>query len=427
MLPGQFRVIPQDEMRVSLVRVPYLDRAPNGTRRNQEQKAGTPETGHELLLTASGEELDTFLPNEQLDSYQIQTSSVNLAAILNGDSQIVSAAATFGVAPTSLPLAIGGTSIPIANGTNAWNTVSNVVIPAPTVTDPATGTAVNMSGKSLLLTPNPPEWLGKLYALQPVKVSAQVYYQFTEKSGSTTFKVPSWWFNISWDANERTGIATGGDTVRVFIHQAVFDAFVINASFAGVTENGVAQATPVGGDTNLVSLDPGANAADGYYVGKTLTWTLSYTVRSSTIVNYTGSTKLAGLNQVWSSGAKMTTGNPYSISGLSQTIYKPADYVFISPPAGFAAGLLAARNWTPYTGNLGWMEQDCGATRYLGKVINVTGADSDFENMKAMVQSEELDLYRGITRLRLGPPARLAFKSLLDQARTHSADQIIYL
>jgi hypothetical protein len=350
--PGQFKVVSQDEQRVSQVRVPFLDRATNGTRRYQEQKAGTEEIGHVLILTASGKELDTFLPDEKLDSYFMQTVAPSGAAfknwVLNKSGSLVAAGQVAGIPPQLLPLNVGPVTLKYQTTSgNLPATNKDVKIAGPSFLN-GQGQSVSTSGKNILVGENLPDWLKELYTVEEVTVVCPVYYEFKERQfpAGTTFQVETWWYSVQWSAEDFAGYkgtSSSYSSYRVFIHNAEIKAFLINVATGGAT------------------------------------------------------------------------------------IYKQPDYTFIQPPAGFAAGLLAARNWTPYKGSVALKEQDCGAVRYMGKVMNMTGADPELETMRAMVASERLDISSGTTRLTFGPPARIAYRTLLDAVRPNPNEQIVYL
>lgn len=357
MEPGKFKVVPMDELRVSQVRVPFITRAPAGNRLYQEQRAGTAEAGHVLLLTASGEEVDTFLPNDKAQSYLMQTTGVSGAAlktwVMNRDSNIVAAAQAVGLTPAALPINIGPAGLGYANpSSNLPNLNKTVSVPSTRFLN-AAGQNVSTSGMQLLASEALPEWLKNQYTVVPVKVTGSLYFEFKESDYdnrvlTNSYQVPSWWYGVQWSSTDGAGFKGTNNRdysgYQVFIHNFELDAVLINTSVPAPT-----------------------------------------------------------------------------------TIYEAPKYQFIQPPAGFAQGLLDARKDTPYQGILGWQEQECGATRYMGKVINVTGSDPAFASMRAMVQSEELDLESGRTTLRLGPPARHDFPSLLEQTPAFSAQQIVYL
>jgi hypothetical protein len=109
------------------------------------------------------------------------------------------------------------------------------------------------------------------------------------------------------------------------------------------------------------------------------------------------------------------------------TIYRPADYDFIAPPAGFAAGMQESQGWTPYAGSLAIEEEEAGGTRYRGCKVNLTGALPEYATMGALVESETLDLDTGRTTLGLGAPARLDYRTFVDRIRRTPQDNIVYV
>jgi len=356
--PGQFKVVSQDELRVSQVRVPYYDRGVTGARRFQEQKSGTEEIGHVMILTASGKELDTFLPEEKLDSYVLQTVATSGTAlknwIMNRDGNIVSAGQLAGISPQSLPLGIGPATLQYQTKSSDLPTLNKSIPVAAVSFLNSQGQTVSTSGKNILISPSLPEWLKDQYTVEEVSIVGSLYYDYKESTYTsaggtpTIHQLPTWWYSIQWtgtdDAGFRGTSSSNYSGYELFTHNFEIPAYLINAS------------APSG-----------------------------------------------------------------------STIYRDPDYTFISPPSGFSAGLLAARNWTPYKGSCGWKEQDCGAVRYMGKTVSITGADAELATMRAMVSSERLSLSTGATRLTLGPPSRLAYRTLLEAVRPNPNEQIVYL
>lgn len=345
------------QFRISQVKVPYLDRGADGLRRYQEQSAGVAEPGHVQIYTASGEELDTFLPNDSQPSYIIKTvaptGSTLKEWVLNRDAQIAAAAAGASLAPTSLPLDIGSASLAYqTNSTNLPATNKTVNVPATRFLASDGGT-VSTTGKQLILTDNPPDWLSDLHTVEPVTVTGQVYYDFKESDYSggvltTSYTVPSWWNEIRWDDTDSGGFRGANSSTfsgyELFLHNFEIQGYLINATYA-----------------------------------------------------------------------------------VNTTVYDPPDYTFIAPPAGFAAGLLACQDWTPVAGTVAFQEEECGSRRYVGRCLNLTNAGPAYEAMRALIVGETLDLDSGVTTLRLGSPPKLAFLSVIDRQRTHSAQQIVYL
>jgi len=109
------------------------------------------------------------------------------------------------------------------------------------------------------------------------------------------------------------------------------------------------------------------------------------------------------------------------------TLYRAADYSFVSPPAGFAEGLRESQCWLPYAGSIAFEEAEAGGTRYRGCKINLANAMAEFATMGALVESETLDLVSGRTTLRLGAPARNDFRTFVDRIRRTSQDNIVFV
>lgn len=367
MAPG-FKCEANDRLRVSQVRVPYYDRALNGLRRNQEQKAGTEETGHVMLLTASGEELDTFLPNDRVDSVNIQTLASNssaaqfLAFLNTADPVLSKLRAEYGAAW------YGGTAA------GAYRTQHEV---AAAGTNLLFHSSTPTSGS----TPNKLSLIGPVLTVNGGPVSG-VKHIITNNA-----PIPDWF-------RSENGIT-------VYDAELVCDVFVTLEWDAS--------------DYSVQPYFPGLNE----FVGS------CQTTREN-MYNLYGSTVYDRLSHFVYRVTRPVKVIDSSYPVLS-TVYRKPAYQFVAPPAGFAQGILESRNWTPYAGSIATEEEDCGGVRYLGKVVNVTGADPAFTGMRAMVQSETLDLGIGATRIALGPPARLAFKSLLDVSRANPNQQIVYL
>ena len=111
----------------------------------------------------------------------------------------------------------------------------------------------------------------------------------------------------------------------------------------------------------------------------------------------------------------------------STTVYKPADYSFINPPAGLADFLKSSQNWIPYEGAITLEEEDVGATRYRGNKINLINSIPAYSTMGALVSGESLEIESGRTTINLGAPARNDYRTLVDKIRKTSQDNIVYV
>ena len=95
-------------------------------------------------------------------------------------------------------------------------------------------------------------------------------------------------------------------------------------------------------------------------------------------------------------------------------IYRADNFSFVSQPQGLAGQLMATQNFLPYEGELGIAEEDLGVTRYRGKVINLNGALTEHQSMKALVQAVDLDIMSGRSSISLGVPSRLSYQNLVN-------------
>lgn len=76
---------------------------------------------------------------------------------------------------------------------------------------------------------------------------------------------------------------------------------------------------------------------------------------------------------------------------------------------GLAEALYVARSSAPWEGSVDLSAEEAGATRHLGSVLRLVHADrSDWTAMRALVQSESLDLASGSARVGFGPADHLS-------------------
>lgn len=246
--PSSWELDSVPQFRISQVRVPYLDRGADGLRRYQEQASGIAEAGHVQIYTASGEELDTFLPNDSQPSYSIQTVAPSGTPlkdwVVKRDPNIAAAADLAGLAPTALPLVAGPATL-------AYQT-SSPALPATNITETilatrflaADGSTVSIAGKQLILTDNPPDWLSDLHTVEVVTVTGQIYYEFKESDYSggvltTTYALPTWWFGVQWDDTRGGGFRGPNSSTfsgyELFIHNFEIEGYLINTTYAAPT------------------------------------------------------------------------------------------------------------------------------------------------------------------------------------------------
>jgi hypothetical protein len=352
---------PIQELQVSQVRLPYVTRDVAGRTQFQEQASGTPATGKVQILTISGPEIDTFIPNDLFDSYVIKTainSSEESTLLISRDPQVAAIRAKYDLS-SSLGLLLSASFL----ASSAWRytpqcgpnftTASYITVSVGgyQVID-ANGKSVNMTGKKIVTTTDIPQWVIDEYPgrFQKVKITFQflgaflIEYPGCRSGESISYKLPYWYNEISWS---------------------------------------------------------------GDYSG------FPYT--------YEGRSKFSWKNTEVEAYIS-TVAYP-----TTTTIYRPADYTFIAPPANLAANLKSAQDWLPYEGDIEIIEENVGVTRYRGCKINISNTLTDFAAMGALVASERLDIAAGTTTITLGQPPRLDFRTFVDRVRKTPQDNFEYL
>lgn len=115
---------------------------------------------------------------------------------------------------------------------------------------------------------------------------------------------------------------------------------------------------------------------------------LATTAKTRTYVNWT----------------QTNTGNITTDNAAASTAAEEAVVIL-----DLAESLYTPRSVAPYEGGITLMAEEAGGTDYVGGVIRLVHADrSDWTTMRALVQSETLDLGDGTTSLTFGLPAHLS-------------------
>jgi hypothetical protein len=173
---------PVIDLEVSNVVLPYVDRNTQGRTRFQVQTAGTNVATKRQIITVSGPELDTFLPNNLFDSYVANTATSISNLVHDSDSACVEAAREFGLGRLPINTYLYRVSL--------RNTRSNTYVITNTFTIGGSS-YTNLAGSPvsgfILTSQNPPEWWN--VAVTDVIVSGTMWMSHTyDFQGDTTEK-----------------------------------------------------------------------------------------------------------------------------------------------------------------------------------------------------------------------------------------------
>lgn len=361
-----FDVNPVVQLKVDQVRVPYASRAPNGAVRWLEQSSGSPTTAKIGVVTVSGPELDTYIPESTLESVQIRTvastaSSNNfIQQYLNAtEPTLVSLVAQYGQTwnPQAVPNYVTSLFIPAGETLFAYYSTPTSTKPLePVYKTTARRLTVNgvvVSGSQNIIVGNSyiPDWLSSMpgNAIRDAVLTYELILRFQWKTS---------------------------------VYGNAFPFVDPIAQFAG---------SSTGQKENLFS-----GFGENYD-------RVNYYIMSRTV-----DVKLID-----------------SSYGAATTIYKPGDFRFIAPPAGFAANLLGAQNWTPYEGRVELINENPG--RIMPSKINIDNSLPAHASMDALISSEEFDLFTDGHAIQLGAPPRIDYKTFMDKVRHTPQDNIVFL
>lgn len=337
-----FEINPLIEMQVSQVKIPYLQRAVDGGKKFALQTSGTASAGKVQVITVSGDEMDTFLPKDTLDSVQVKSGLWSTQPLVQYDPALKSLVDKYGGFWGGDYFA--GAITYYTGFSNAKQATTSYF--APLTARAKSGKPIPAGTQYFVTSTDPlPEWaVEQLGAVEVAITGTLIATEITTNaSWSPLFKAmregsstggPVWLSGDNWNNNQYHWLA----------HPLAVDGYLIPTEYAALT-----------------------------------------------------------------------------------SVYKASDYDFISPPTGFSDGLLAAQNYLAYDGSIEFTEEECGTARYLMKAVNLTHTMTAHATMRAMLQSEELDLASGVTTLVLGAPARFSYADLVNRIRGNSNSNIVYL
>jgi hypothetical protein len=362
---SDFEANPVVQLNITQVKIPYATRATNGRRKWQEQSAGSPTIGRIGVVVHSGPELDTFLPDEPVDSVSIQTLATNagssaIRAFINAADPVLS-------------------QLIAAHGNNWWGGTSFPAHSANSGTGP-TSIPYHESTPTSISIPSQMVISGPTFSVNGQPISGTKYMV------TSTDPIPDW-------LRSENGLV---------IRDAILSCSVYVTVDWNPDYNGGAQPDIAGVTAFAPNCEVAKEARFNVYSAATYKRRSIYVYRASVPVKLFDS----------------------SING---TVYRQPSFVYGLVPANFASNLLAAQNWTPYEGRLSMHLDESGGTRYRGCKVNVTGSRiSAHSSMAALVESEELDLLNDTTTVILGAPPRVSYQTWVDKARRTPQDNIIY-
>lgn len=433
-------VKPIYEMEVSRVELDYVDRSATGLTQFQQQASGTATTGRVQIITISGKEIDTFLPNELFETFTIKSvyANTDLAGVLKDPAGLPGLAELLQTYPeggaNDWRLELGSMTTPGPASTSIQTVVAGTV--TDTLTPPQTFTAQATldASRKFILPANgidPPEWVISEYGVARYNVTQLGYSDggsvttippFDAQRSRELKRVfsPTWFWSSGSKSIPSTVTPPNYGWFATIINEGDFSFWTIPTANLPAASNPEGTATRIGAFT--YELDPFPEDIEaGDIVRLDLTaGSTNRTVSSVDTVN----------NRVTFTLLVSDTESPIPFAVTSITFYelfRRADYSFIAPPANLAANLLAAQDFVPYEGNLRLVDQDAGGTRYAGTVVNVANSITEHSTMKALISNERLDLRAGTTEIVLGTPERIDYRTFVDRIRSTPQDNVIFV
>ena len=109
------------------------------------------------------------------------------------------------------------------------------------------------------------------------------------------------------------------------------------------------------------------------------------------------------------------------------TLIRQEDWGWLNPPEDLAENLLATQNWLPWEGSVPIAVDDIPEGNAVGSVLNVAGWVPETANMRAPISGYTVTPATGEIVYELGPPARHKYRDLVNRFRQSGADNIYWL
>jgi hypothetical protein len=353
------------------VEVKYIVRQADGHPTYQVQAAGTSvastPVGKNQTIGLSGNELDTFLPPDDYQSYTAVTAALNTSLAINNAvksiiPEVVASRAQF----SGYPRVGNDSDAKIANGETLCygNYIGRQMEqnssyfeqkqPVLRFTNPETGADVSTSGKNLVIGQSQPDWATDAYAnAEKVLITGRLYR-----------------------AQPKTRHHYLDGVVQTYTEQPWSSAF-------GWTQR---------------------EDSGYYYWGTAKPGTSTVPEGMTVFFNYLD----------FEVEAILTTSN----FTTSTTIYKPQDYDYLAPPTSLAANLLSVQNFTPYEGSVRLAYSSLPPLgNELQYKVNLVGSRTPLSTAGALVRVATFDLAGQSLDLEVGAPSRFNFSTLGGKVR----------
>jgi hypothetical protein len=420
---------PVFEMQVTRVELPFVERNVLGKTQFNAQSSGTAAPGRTQIITISGPELDTFLPNDLFDVSYVRSAADFEQFVLLSDRSFDNARGSgLGAELTISTTATSYLTYSSASDTrNQTGGITTTIEAAKFAQE--NGEPLSATGYNFLIADNVPQWAIDEYGLIPAIATGRWSYLYVTEltrynadwsfSNRTIYPAPAWLFALN-GTTLRTGFQSGPFAFSINTVQIIAGQYTA-AGYLNTTTYHWTGTARAGTSANTIVLATTASSVNDFYVGAKITWRNQFT---DTIIDYDGATRTATLSQSWSTAQRPASGNTYALQG--HPLYRPADYSFIAPPANLAANLLAAQNFVPYEGNVGLVFETPGASRYQGRKLNIANSVTAHATMDAMISEESIDIRSGEITLTLGTPPRLDYRTFVDRIRKTPQDNIVF-
>jgi hypothetical protein len=295
---------PVFEMKVDQVALPFIERDVLGRTKFNQQQSGTAATGRVQIITVSGPELDTFLPNDLFEVQPVR-SSLTLNDFVYDNCTQFDAAKQAGMLRTALDY--NGTSFFLYNQPNVTSISSLYYSPSPIITDEAKK-VFTITDRELLSPESLSDWAVNEYGLTRVNITGQWSGLFLTKLNTTLYPLPTWLQELNFKASgagwQQSGTGNWG------LYEFFTGEYTATAFLTPVIQ-GKTGTSRSGGTTNTIVLATAASSVDDYYNGKDIAFIRSGTTHTAKIIDYVGSTKTATLDRTFA--FTIVSGYPYTI------------------------------------------------------------------------------------------------------------------